>query len=57
MRHKTKLSRRLKYTTTAIKKDLFGDLDFDGFCNMVLACATFSTVASLALYLFCFYCI
>lgn len=56
MKRKT-LPRRKKYITAEIKKDLFGDLDFDGFCLMVLACATFSTFASLALYAFCVYCI
>ena len=45
------------HITQEIKYDLFGDLDFDGFCNIVMACAGFSTMASLALYLFCFYCI
>lgn len=57
MRHKTKLSRRLKYTTSAIKKDLLGDLDVFDFGNIFITCLFASTLASLALYAVCVYCI
>ena len=57
MRHKITHSRRLKYTTSAIKKDLLGDLDVFDFGNIFMTCLFGSTLASLALYAVCVYCI
>lgn len=50
-------SRRLHYTATALKNELFGDLDIFGFGNIFMACLIISTLTSLALYAFCVYCI
>lgn len=54
---KQKHIHRIKNTTKEMKTILFGDLDLFDFGNIVMACTAFSTLASLALYMFCFYCI
>jgi hypothetical protein len=54
---KNTFSRRLKYSILAAKIDLFGDMDIFDFGNIVMACTAVSTLASLALYAFCVYCI
>ena len=56
MKRKT-LSRRKKYITAELKNDLFGDLDVFDFGNICMQCLFGSTLASLALYAFCVYCI
>lgn len=56
MRTKT-LSRRMKYITSEIVREAVGDADVFEVGNIVMLCAFISTLASLALYAFCVYCI
>lgn len=48
---------QLNHTTQEIRTDLFGELDIFDFGNIFMVCLVFSTLASLALYTICVYCI
>ena len=48
---------QLKYITTELKDELFGDLDFFDACTIALYATFVSISLSLALYAFVFYCI
>lgn len=47
----------MKYITSEIAHETFGDADVFEVGNIVMLCAFISTLASLALYAFCVYCI
>lgn len=48
---------QLNHITQGIRTDLFGELDIFDFGNIFMVCLVFSTLASLALYTICVYCI
>ncbi len=47
----------MKYITSEIAHEAFGDADVFEVGNIVMLCAFISTFAALALYAFCVYCI